>query len=201
MSSSLLNTLIDRLRVLPTVGPRSARRMALHLLQSDRAGGVKLSQALADAMTNINNCQQCQNFTEQTLCGVCSDQERDRSLLCVVENPADVDVIEMASDYQGYYFVLMGRLSPLDGIGPDDLGMEKLFELIRSVGVNEVILATSTSVEGDATAYYISDQLVNDDLKVTRLMTGMSAGSELEAISGSMLKQAFTLRQPFPASA
>lgn len=199
MSSSLLNTLIERLRVLPTVGPRSARRMALHLLQSDRAGGLKLSQALSEAMEKINNCQQCQNFTEQTLCTICSDSSRDVSALCVVENPADVDLIELASGYQGRYFVLMGRLSPLDGIGPDELGVEQLFQLIRSSGVEEVILATSTSVEGDATAYYISDQLVNDDIKVTRLMNGIPAGGELEAVAGSTLKQAFSLRQTFPA--
>lgn len=198
MSSSLLNTLIDRLRVLPTVGPRSARRMALHLLQSDRTGGLKLSQALSDAMEKINNCQQCQNFTEQRLCSICSDQSRDASTLCIVENPADVDLIELASGYQGHYFVLMGRLSPLDGIGPDELGMEQLFQLIRSTDVKEVVLATSTSVEGDATAYYISDQLVNDDIKVTRLMNGIPSGGELEAVAGSTLKQAFSLRQEFP---
>jgi recombination protein RecR len=171
--------------------------MALHLLQSDRAGGVKLSQALFEAMEKINNCQQCHNFTEQALCDICSNEQRDHTRLCVVENPADVDLIELAAEYDGYYFVLMGRLSPLDGIGPDELGVEKLFQLIRSRDVSEVILATSTSVEGDATAYYISDQLINDDVKVTRLLSGIPASGELEAISGSALKQAFNLRQEF----
>lgn len=197
MSSPLLNSLIDRLRVLPSVGPRSARRMALHLLQSDRKGGLKLAQALSDAMDKINNCTKCQNFTEQTECSICSNSERDVAQICVVENPADVDLMELAADYNGRYFVMMGRLSPIDGVGPIELGLDKLFQLVRDKQVKEVILAIGTSVESDATAHYIADQLVNDDLVVTRLASGLPSGGELEAISGNTLKQAFSSRQSF----
>ncbi|GAA3937738.1 recombination mediator RecR [Litoribacillus peritrichatus] len=197
MSSDLLNALIDGLRVLPSVGPRSARRMALHLLQSNRKGGLNLAEVLSQSMTQIKNCQSCRNFTEQALCSICNDSSRDETQLCVVENPADVDSLELTSGYTGRYFVLMGRLSPLDGLGPYELGMDKLFELIRSQSVKELIIATGTSVEGDATAQYISDQLVNDDIAITRLASGIPSGGDLEALSGNTLKTAFANRQPF----
>ncbi len=196
MSSDLLNALIDSFRVLPSVGPRSARRMALHLLQSNRKGGLNLAEVLSKSMVHIKNCQSCRNFTEQELCSVCCDSARNPLKLCVVENPADVDLLELASGFDGRYFVLMGRLSPLDGMGPIELGLDKLFEQIRINGVKELILATGTSVEGDATAQYITDQLVNDDIEITRLASGIPAGGDLEAISGNTLKNAFNNRQP-----
>jgi recombination protein RecR len=172
--------------------------MALHLLQSDRKGGLALASALTDAMNNIQHCSRCQNFTEQTLCNICSDQERDQSTLCIVENPADVDLMELASGYMGTYFVLMGKLSPLDGIGPAELRMDKLFDVIRSSHVKEVILAVSTTIEGEATAHYIADQLVNDELIVSRIQSGVSASgqasNELDAVSGGTLKQALSQR-------
>ncbi|MDX1381690.1 MAG: recombination mediator RecR, partial [Xanthomonadales bacterium] len=151
----LLEQLIEALRCLPGVGPKSAQRMALHLLERDREGGLQLSATLASAMERIGRCRRCRNLTEQELCRICANPQRDAALLCVVESPSDVLAIEQATGYQGRYFVLMGRLSPLDGIGPAELGLDDLAQRLEQDPPAEIIIATNPTVEGEATAYYL----------------------------------------------
>ncbi|WP_110650377.1 recombination mediator RecR [Salinicola peritrichatus] len=195
--SPLVEQLLDSLRVLPGVGPKTAQRMALHLLERDREGGRRLSEALLRAIDEVGYCERCRTLTEETLCGVCQDARRDSSLLCVVESPADMLAIEQAGGYRGHYFVLHGHLSPLDGIGPDDIGLDQLEARLANQGVGEIILATNPTIEGEATAHYIAEHLVGQEVKVSRLAYGVPMGGELEYVDGGTLSRAFQGRQPF----
>jgi len=195
--SPLVEQLLDSLRVLPGVGPKTAQRMALHLLERDREGGRRLSEALLRAIDEVGYCERCRTLTEETLCGVCQDARRDSSLLCVVESPADMLAIEQAGGYRGHYFVLHGHLSPLDGIGPDDIGLDQLEARLANQGVGEIILATNPTIEGEATAHYIAEHLVGQEIKVSRLAYGVPMGGELEYVDGGTLSRAFQGRQPF----
>jgi len=169
--------------------------MAFHLLERDREGGKVLAQALQAAVAGVNHCERCNNFSENPLCDICDSGKRDETLLCIVETPADLDTIEQAGAYTGYYFVLMGHLSPLDGIGPDQLGFERLLEVISQGAVEEVILGTNLTVEGQATADYLSDLLQAHEINVSRLARGVPAGGELEYMDANTLNQAFSDRR------
>jgi recombination protein RecR len=195
MFSPLIDELMASLRVLPGVGPKSAQRMALHLLERDRAGASRLAQSLQSAVEGVGRCQRCRTLTEQALCGLCVNTRRDDSLLCVVETPGDVLAIEQAGTYQGKYFVLMGHLSPIDGVGPDDIGVNDLLSLLREGTIKEVILATNPTVEGEATAYYISERAKPLNIVVSRIAHGVPLGGELEFIDGGTLAHAFSLRR------
>ena len=175
-----LARLIDSLRCLPGVGPKSAQRMAFHLLERDRDGGNTLSHSLAEALAAIGHCRRCRMLTESELCSICSSAQRDTAQLCVVESPADVVAIEQSGGFRGRYFVLMGHLSPLDGIGPAELGLDEFERLLAEGEVREVILATNPTVEGEATAVYLSKLLKPLGLKVTRIAMGVPVGSDLE---------------------
>ena len=188
---SRLDTLIEALRCLPGVGPKSAQRMAYHLLQRDQPGAAKLAGALAAALEVLQHCELCNSFTEERICARCSSSQADRSLLCVVEMPADVAAIEQTRAYPGLYYVLMGKLSPLDGIGPRELGLERLIGRATDGDVKEVILATNFTNEGEATAHMVSELLVARGLRVTRLSRGVPVGGELEHIDGGTVAQAF----------
>lgn len=191
----LLDQLVLALRCLPGVGSKSAQRMALHLLERDRPGGLRLAEVLAQAMARIGNCAQCRNFSEAAICNLCASDRRDRSLLCVVENPADVVSIEQTAAYRGRYFVLMGRMSPLDGIRPEDLGMHLLSERLAGGEVSEVIVATGTTVEGEATAHYIGSLARRQDIKVTRIAHGVPLGGELGFVDAGTLSHAIASRR------
>ena len=193
-ASPLLSELIEALRCLPGVGPKSAQRMAYHLLQRNRQGALQLSDALSKAAEQIGQCQQCRTLTEQEVCSLCSNTSRDRSQLCIVESPADVPNIEQATAYNGLFFVLMGHLSPLDGIGPADIGLDKLAERLDQGEVKEVILATNPTVEGEATAHYIAEMVSARNIKVTRIAHGVPMGGELEYVNGTTLSRAFDAR-------
>ena len=193
--SNALNALIDGLRRLPGVGVKSASRMAFHLLQHDRAGAQLLAQALQQAATQIKHCSLCHTFTENEVCATCLDERRDASKLCVVETPADQAALERTAAYRGLYFVLMGKLSPLDGIGPKDIGLAKLFQRATNGVVQEVILATNFTAEGEATAHVIGEALKARGLKVTRLARGVPAGSELEYVDLGTIAHALVDRR------
>lgn len=195
MFSPLIDELISSLRCLPGVGPKSAQRMALYLLERDREGAERLADGLRRAIAGVGRCQRCRTLTEQMLCGICSNGRRDPSLLCVVETPADVLAIEQAGTYQGRYFVLLGHLSPLDGIGPEDIGIDQLVQLLQSEPVAEVILATNPTVEGEATAFYISERARAVGVVVSRIAHGVPLGGELEFIDGGTLAHAFSSRR------
>lgn len=182
MPEPALEGLVDALRRLPGVGVKSAQRMAFHLLQHDRDGARRLAAALADAVQRMRHCQRCHTFTEDEVCSTCLDPRRDTRLLCVVETPADQAALERSGSYQGLYFVLMGRISPLDGVGADDIGAARLLERVREGGVEEVILATGFTAEGEVTAHALATALKARGLKVTRLARGVPAGSELEYV-------------------
>ena len=188
--------LIDALRCLPGVGPKSAQRMTLHLLERDRAGAVALAQALQAAMDKVDHCSRCRNFTELDVCEICSDPRRDPTTICVVETPADVLAVEQSGSYRGLYHVLMGHLSPIDGIGPQELGLDRFQQRVVDEGVAEVILATNPTVEGEATAYYLIDMLQPRGVKVSRIAHGVPLGGELEYVDGSTLAHAFSGRRP-----
>lgn len=192
---SLINDLILALRCLPSVGPKSAQRMAFHLLERNRAGARALAQALMAAMDNIHHCASCRSLSEADLCRLCADPRRDRSLLCVVETPADVLAVDRATDYKGLYFVLMGHLSPLDGIGPNELGLDKLAARFDNGGITEVILATNPTVEGEATAHYISELARARGIRPTRIAHGVPLGGELEYVDSGTLSHAFSGRR------
>ena len=189
--SPLLVRLIDGLRCMPGVGQKSAQRIAFHLLERDRDGAGNLSSALADAVTGIGHCSRCRMFTEQELCSICSASGRDATLLCVVESPADVMAIEDATGFRGMYFVLMGHLSPLDGIGPEELGLAGLEEWLGGGEVVELIIATNPTVEGDATAHYLADMAKRLKVKASRIAHGVPLGGELEFVDGGTLAHAF----------
>jgi recombination protein RecR len=193
--SPLIDRLIEALRCLPGVGPKSAQRIAFHLLERNRAGARRLAAALKEAVETVRNCERCRNFSDAPLCRVCASAKRDASLLCVVESPTDIGLIEQAGGYSGRYFVLMGRLSPLDGIGPDDLGMEKLTDLLNTGEVREVILATSTTVEGQATAHYLTELIQGRGIRVSRLAQGIPLGGELEFVDSGTLAHAISSRR------
>jgi len=178
--SNKLDSLIEAFRCLPSVGIKSAQRMALHLLQQDRAGAAKLAHALEEAIQNIHNCSRCNTFTEHAVCDTCNNLDRDHSQLCVVETPADQLMIEQTKTYKGLYYVLLGRLSPLDGIGPDDINIQGLLKRAIDGQVKEVILATNFTSEGEATSHYLSEYLKQHGLSVSRLSRGVPLGGELE---------------------
>lgn len=192
--SPLLEQLIEALRCLPGVGPKSAQRMALQLLTRGRDQGHRLARCLLDAMEHIGQCTSCRIFSETALCAICQSNQRDASLLCIVENPIDVAAIEQTSSYRGKYFVLLGRLSPLDGIGPEEIGIGPLKELFQADVIKEVILATNPTVEGEATAHYISELAKQYHITVSRIAHGVPIGSELEYIDASTLAHALTGR-------
>ncbi len=194
---TLLQHLMETLRCLPGVGPKSAQRMAYHLLERDRDGARRLAGAISEAMEHIGHCSQCRDFTESETCALCTSHSRERNLLCIVETPADVMALEQAGGYRGLYFVLMGHLSPLDGIGPDELGLDRLEQRFREGEIEEVILATNPTVEGEATAHYISQLAHSHGLKVTRIAHGVPLGGELEYIDGSTLSHALAGRREF----
>lgn len=190
-----LERLIEALRVLPGVGPRSAQRMAYYLLQHERPGAEQLARALAEALATVRHCSRCNNFTEDDICSLCRSPRRDRSLLCVVETPADLAMVEQTATYSGMYFVLMGRLSPLDGVGPRDIGLERLLTRVADGEVAEVILATNFTNEGEATAHYIAELLRPRDLRVSRIARGVPMGGELEYVDVGTLSQALLDRR------
>ena len=194
--SPLLDQLIEAFRCLPGVGPKSAQRMALHLLERERERGKKLSEALLAAVENVGNCQNCRTFTEENLCRICASSARKKQQFCVVESPADVFAIEQSGSYQGIYFVLMGHLSPIDGIGPEQLAIPKLVQQVKDGDAEEVIIACNSTVEGDATAYYIAEQLKGCDVLVSRIAHGVPVGGELEYVDGGTLSHAFSGRTP-----
>ena len=194
-SEPLLSQLVESLRCLPGVGPKTAQRMALHLLERDREGGLTLSAVLADAMQRIGRCKQCRDLTEQEVCSICSNPRRDQSLLCVVESPVDVLAIEQATAFRGRYFVLLGRLSPLDGIGPAELGLDQLDERLEADPPEEMIIATNPTVEGEATSYYLQRMAQKHGIQISRIAHGVPLGGELEYTDQSTLAHAFGTRQ------
>ena len=192
---SSLEALIQALRCLPGVGPKSAQRMAYHLLQRDQQGASRLADAMKSAVERIRHCGMCNTFTEADICEICSSMKRDKSLLCVVETPGDLLMMEQTQTYRGLYFVLMGRLSPLDGIGPREIHLDRLQRRVSDGVVKEVILATNFTVEGEATAHYISEMVNELGLKVTRIARGLPVGGELEHVDSGTLAQALIERR------
>jgi len=196
--SPLVQELIDSLKCLPGVGAKSAQRMAFHLLERNRKGGSKLAGTLASAMTEIGHCQQCRNFTEQPLCEICESPKRKiATTLCIVESPGDVIAIEQTGEFSGRYFVLMGHLSPIDGIGPDDLGLDILENQFASGQFNEVILATNPTVEGEATAHFIAELTQAYNVNISRIAHGVPVGGELEYVDGNTLSHALAGRKSY----
>jgi len=193
--SPMLARLIDALRVLPGVGPKSAQRMAFQLLQRDREGGRRLAAALADAMDQVHHCARCRMLTEAEFCPICAASNRDAHTICVVESPADVMAVEQSASYGGRYFVLMGRLSPLDGIGPDELGLDLFEKLLDDGDVKEVILATNPTVEGEVTANFIAELCRGRGIAASRIAHGVPVGGELEYVDSNTLTHAFVGRQ------
>ena len=193
--SPLIDQLVDALKILPGVGPKSAQRMALQLLERDREGGIRLAEAMQQAMEGVGNCTLCRTHTEQETCGICANPKRDTKTICVVETPGDVLAIESGGAYNGLYFVLMGHLSPIDGIGPEEIGINKLTARVAEGGVEELILATNPTMEGEATAHYIVECLKASAVSVTRIAHGVPLGGELEYVDGGTLAHAFAGRK------
>ena len=193
--SMRLSGLIDALRALPGVGPKTAQRMAFHLLQEDRPGAQSLADALGAALASVRRCERCRMLTEGELCSICSSPQRDAALVCVVESAADVLAIEQSGSYRGRYFVLMGHLSPLDGIGPEQLGARELDALLAGGGVEELILATNSTVEGEATAHFLGELAQRRGVRASRIAHGVPMGGELEYVDGGTLAHALTGRQ------
>jgi recombination protein RecR len=194
--SPALANLIEALRCLPGVGPKSAQRMTLHLLERDREGAAELATALREAVDKVDHCSRCRNFTELAVCEICSDPRRDQKIICVVETPGDVLAIEQSGSYRGIYFVLMGHLSPIDGIGPAEIGLDTFQTRVIEDGVDEVILATNPTVEGEATAYYLTEQLSRRGVRMSRMAHGGPLGGELEYVDGTTLAHALSGRRP-----
>ncbi len=192
-----LDELVAAFRCLPGVGPKAAQRMALHLMQFDRAGAERLAGALQAAVRNVRHCERCNTFTEEPVCALCRSPHRDASLLCVVETPADLLTVEHTHAYSGLYFVLMGRLSPLDGIGPKEIRLERLLQRATDGVVREVVLATNFTNEGEATAHYIGELLGARGIAVSRLARGVPVGSEIEFVDAGTLAQAMRERRPW----
>jgi recombination protein RecR len=194
-TSRLISRLTESLRCLPGVGPKSAQRMAFHLLEHNRDGGRQLAEALNLAMDKVGNCQECRTLSEELVCKLCANERRDRSQLCVVETPADVQALEQSTGFKGLYFVLMGHLSPLDGIGPEALGLDLLETRLATGEVKELILATNPTVEGEATAHFVGEMARAHGVRSTRIAHGVPMGGELEYIDGGTLSHAFAGRQ------
>lgn len=192
--SQLLEQLIEALRVLPGVGPKSAQRMAYHVLERERDGGRRLAEALASAVERVGHCQRCRDFSESDLCAICASASRDAHLLCAVESPADRIAIEQATGYRGRYFVLQGRLSPLDGVGPRELGLDLLVQRLGEGEVQELIIATNPTVEGEATAHYLAQLARQRSVRPSRLAHGVPLGGELEYVDRGTLSHAFGSR-------
>ena len=197
MFSPLIDELISALCCLPGVGRKSAQRMAFHLLERDPEGASRLLESLNKATSQVGRCQQCRTLTEEPVCAICASSQRDSSQLCVVETPADIVAIEQSGTYKGKYFVLMGRLSPIDGIGPNEIGLPLLESRLQSSDIRELILATNPTVEGEATAHYIAEQARQQEVKVSRIAHGVPLGGELEYIDGGTLAHAFASRRLF----
>lgn len=195
MNPSGLEALIEALRCLPGIGPKSAQRMAYHLLQHDRKGAQRLGDAVTHALASVRHCRRCNTFSEEELCERCASPRRDASLLCVVETPVDMNMMEQTQAYQGLYYVLMGRISPLDGIGARELRLEKLLARVVDGDVREVILATNYTNEGEATAHYITSLLKPKGVNVTRIARGVPVGGELEYVDSGTLAQAMRERR------
>ncbi|MET0505549.1 MAG: recombination mediator RecR [Luteibacter sp.] len=193
--SRLLGELIDALRCLPGVGAKSAQRAAFHLLERERQGGLRLAAALESAMRDVGNCTRCRNFSETPVCTLCASATRDKQVLCVVESPSDLAAIEQATGFRGHYFVLLGRLSPLDGLGPDELGLPLLAERLGEGEIEEMIIATNPTVEGEATAHYVGQLARAAGIRATRLAHGVPLGGELEFVDRGTLAHAFGSRQ------
>jgi recombination protein RecR len=198
MSEPLLEQLIEALRVLPGVGPKSAQRMAYHVLERERDGGRQLADALASAIERVGHCARCRDFSEAELCATCASGARDAQLLCAVESPADRLAIEQATGYRGLYFILQGRLSPLDGIGPRELGLDRLSARLAEGGVQELIIATNPTVEGEATAHYLAQLARQHGVRPSRLAHGLPLGGELEYVDRGTLSHAFGSRGEMP---
>lgn len=194
MFSPLIEQMITALRCLPGVGPKTAQRMAIQLLQRNRENGLNLARILQQALTEIDHCQKCHILSETPLCQICQDPNRDPSLLCIVGTPVDVMAFEQTGNFRGLYFVLMGHLSPLDGIGPKEIGLEKLAQRIHGQSISEMILATNTTVEGEATAHYIVNMVKPNNIKCTRIAYGVPVGGELEYLDLNTLARAFAAR-------
>ena len=188
--NSLLNQLIQAFKILPGIGEKSAQRMAFHLLEKNREGGRNLAKLINESVENIRNCSECRNLTEDVVCHICLDEKRNKKLICVVESPTDVLAIENSGSFNGKYFVLMGRLSPIDGVTPQDLGIPKLIERIKSSDIDEIIIATSPTIEGDATSFYIKDQLNDNNILISRIAYGVPMGGELEYVDNTTLGRA-----------
>ncbi|MDH3762616.1 MAG: recombination mediator RecR [Gammaproteobacteria bacterium] len=195
MSSPTLDEMIAAFKCLPGVGQKSAQRMALHLLERDQPAARRIAQTIINALDTVRHCQQCRNFSDTEICEICSDMGREQNTLCVVETPADVIAVESSAAYRGRYFVLLGRLSPLDGYGPGQLGLEGLEKQLNQGNINEVILATSATVEGDITAQYIADIATRYGVASSRLARGIPLGGELEFVDGGTLSRALSGRQ------
>lgn len=195
--SPLIDQLIAQLRCLPGVGPKSAQRMAFHLLARHRDQGLQLADTLKRTLSQITHCSRCRTFCEESVCRFCTDQRRDATLLCIVENPSDVLAIEQTATFRGYYFVLMGHLSPLDGIGPDAIGIPMLLQQIQQRPIQEIILATNPTVEGEATAHYIAELVKSAGIKTSRIAHGVPLGGELELVDSGTLARAVVSRSVF----
>jgi recombination protein RecR len=195
LKKGLLGQLTQTLCCLPGVGPKTAQRMSFHLLQRDRNGAKILAETLIEALAKIGHCQVCRTLTEQSICQICADKARDSSLICIVESPADVWIIDQATVFKGHYFVLHGRLSPLDGIGPDELGLDVLEQRMSAGTIKELILATNSTVEGEATAYFIGELARKHQVQASRIAHGMPMGGELEFIDSGTLAHAFNGRK------
>ena len=193
--NSLLNQLIQAFKILPGIGEKSAQRMAFHILEKNREGGKNLAKLINDSAENIRNCSECRNLTEKTICDICSDEKRNKKIICVVESPTDVLAIENSGSFKGKYFVLMGRLSPIDGVTPQDLGIPKLIERVKSSDIDEIIIATSPTIEGDATSFYIKDQLNENKILISRIAYGVPMGGELEYVDNTTLGRAIQGRR------
>lgn len=197
MSSPSLDEMVAALKSLPGIGQKSAQRMALHLLERDQQAARRIADTIITALDTVRHCRQCRNFSDTDLCAICSDQEREQGTICVVETPADVLAVEASAAYRGRYFVLLGRLSPLDGYGPGQLGLDELEQQLSQGEITEVILATSATVEGDITAQYIADIAARHGIASSRLARGIPLGGELEFVDGGTLSRALSGRQQF----
>lgn len=195
MFSPTIEKLISSLRCLPGVGPKSAQRMALHILEREKNNGIALANALQEAIAKVTHCKRCRLLCETELCKICEHGGRDQSKLCVVETPADVFALEQTASYRGYYFVLMGHLSPIDGIGPNEIGIGQLTKVVNENPIEELILSTNATVEGEATAHYIANLMKDKNIKCTRIAHGVPSGSELEYLDGITISRAFTSRK------
>jgi len=191
-----LEAVVESLKKLPGVGPKAAQRMAFHLMQYDKAAAQDIAESLINALGHVKHCQRCNDFTEQDVCELCASKSRDESIVCVVEMPSDVQSIEQTGSFKGQYFVLLGRLSPLDGVGPRDIGLDRLVERARDGLVKEVIVATNFTNEGEATAHYISERLIPMGLTVSRLSRGVPVGGEIEYVDLGTLSQSLIERKP-----